>query len=170
MPQVTILIASDNDVPVMEKCYDALVDLGIDVDFRIASSHQAPERVQELVKQAEGEGCKLFIAGAGGSAHLAGAVAASTARPVIGVPLVAGALGGVDALYSTVNMPPHMPVATVSVGEWGARNAAMLAAQMLAIADDDLAELLVSKRQQQRETMVARDESLQQRLQDGDES
>jgi 5-(carboxyamino)imidazole ribonucleotide mutase len=164
MADVMILIGSDSDLPVVRETRDTLVGLGIDVAFHVASAHRTPDRVRELVTQAEAAGTRVFIAAAGGAAHLAGAVAALTTRPVIGIPLAAGALGGVDALYSTVNMPPGMPVATVSVGTWGAYNAALLAAQILAVADEGLAARLRERRVEQRDKVLAKDEALQRQL------
>jgi 5-(carboxyamino)imidazole ribonucleotide mutase len=167
MADVLILIGSDSDRPLVQRTYDGLSALGVSAGFRVASSHRAPAHLQEVVSQAVASGTKVFIAAAGGAAHLAGAVAALTTRPVIGVPLPAGALGGVDALYSTVNMPAGTPVATVSVGEWGARNAAILAAQILAVGDDELAARLDQQRSEQQAHFVAKDEALQQDLQQG---
>lgn len=170
MPQALILMGSDSDLPIVEPAYDRLKELGIDVGMHVASAHRTPARVAELVSESEAAGCKVFICAAGGAAHLAGAVAAATTRPVVGIPLAAGALGGVDALYSTVNMPPGMPVATVSVGAWGATNAALLAAQILAVADDELAARLREARQAQADKVLSKDRDLQQRLGDGDEA
>lgn len=164
MVDVLILVGSDSDVPVVQACYDKLMDLGVSADWHVASAHRTPDKVHKLVGDAEKNGTKVFIAAAGGAAHLAGVVAATTTRPVIGIPLAAGALGGVDALYSTVNMPPGMPVATVSVGAWGAVNAALLAAQILAVADDDLAKRMKAARTDQHDKVVAKDDALQKQL------
>ncbi|MFW5844902.1 MAG: 5-(carboxyamino)imidazole ribonucleotide mutase, partial [Planctomycetota bacterium] len=161
---VMILIGSDSDLPVVQETHDTLISLGVSVAFHVASPHRTPERVRELVTGAEASGTKVFVAASGGAAHLAGAVAATTTRPVVGIPLAAGALGGVDALYSTVNMPPGMPVGTVSVGTWGAYNAALLAAQILAVGDDELAERLKARRNEQREQVLAKDQRLQEQL------
>ncbi len=164
MADVLILTGSDSDLPVVQETFDTLAGLGITAEFHVASAHRTPERVRELVSQAEDDGVKVFVAAAGGAAHLAGAVAAATTRPVIGIPLAAGALGGVDALYATVNMPPGMPVATVSVGTWGAYNAALLAAQMLAVGDDDLAARMRDLRNEQTAKVLRKDEALQEQL------
>lgn len=164
MADVLILMGSDSDLPVVEKAATRLRGLGLTPAMHVASAHRCPERVRELVQQAESSGTKVFICAAGGAAHLAGAVAATTTRPVIGIPLAAGALGGVDALYSTVNMPPGMPVATVSVGAWGAENAALLAAQILAVADDALAERMRELRTGMTAKVLAKDAELQERL------
>lgn len=164
MADVLILIGSDSDLPVVRTTYDTLAGLGLNVEFHVASAHRTPERVHELVTAAEAGGTKVFIAAAGGAAHLAGAVAAQTTRPVIGIPIAAGALGGVDALYSTVNMPPGMPVATVSVGAWGAYNAALLAAQILGVADEALAARMREMRIEMRDKVLAKDQQLQEQL------
>lgn len=161
MADVLILMGSDSDLPVVEKAHARLTELGIEAEMHVASAHRTPQRVHELVSSTD---AKVFICAAGGAAHLAGAVAAATTRPVIGIPLAAGALGGVDALYSTVNMPPGMPVATVSVGSWGAENAALLAAQILAVGDDALAAKMIEVRAGQRDKVIAKDEALQERL------
>lgn len=164
MTEVLILVGSDSDVPVVQACYDTLKSMGITVDFHVASAHRTPVRVQELITAAEASGTKVFIAAAGGAAHLAGAVAAKTTRPVIGIPLSAGDMGPVDALYSTVNMPPGMPVATVSVGKWGAHNAALLAVQILGVGDEAIAERMRAKRIEQRDAVIAKDAKLQEQL------
>ena len=135
---VLILMGSDSDAPVMQAAVDTLQALGITSDMTVASAHRSPERVLRLVRQAPDRGVKVFIVGAGAAAHLAGVVAAHTILPVIGVPIDSSALKGLDALLSTVQMPPGVPVATVSIGTPGATNAAVLAAQMLGIADPDV--------------------------------
>ena len=132
---VLILMGSDSDAPVMQAAVDTLKTLGITSDMTVASAHRSPERVLRLVGEAPARGVKVFIVGAGAAAHLAGVVAAHTILPVIGVPIDSSALNGLDALLSTVQMPPGVPVATVSIGKPGAINAAVLAAQILAVAD-----------------------------------
>jgi 5-(carboxyamino)imidazole ribonucleotide mutase len=139
-PSVGILVGSKSDLPVMEKCTKRLEDLGVDHELEVLSAHRNPEGVAEYVASAPGRGIKVFICAAGMAAHLAGAVAARTNLPVIGIPIAAGTLGGFDALLATVQMPSGVPVATVAVN--GAANAAVLAAQMLAISDLELAERL----------------------------
>jgi 5-(carboxyamino)imidazole ribonucleotide mutase len=139
-PSVGILVGSKSDLPVMEKCTARLEDLGIDHELEVRSAHRNPEDVAEYVASAPGRGIKVFICAAGMAAHLAGAVAARTNLPVIGIPIAAGTLGGFDALLATVQMPSGVPVATVAVN--GAANAAVLAAQILAISDPELAERL----------------------------
>lgn len=143
---VVILIGSDSDIDIMIKAKETLDELGVACEMRITSAHRTPERTSIIVRESEKVGCKIFIAGAGMAAHLAGAVAAQTIKPVIGVPLTSGAspLGGVDALLSTVQMPPGMPVATMPIN--GAKNAALLAAQILAITDSSLSAKLVDAR------------------------
>jgi phosphoribosylaminoimidazole carboxylase PurE protein len=137
---VLILMGSDSDAPIMKGAVDVLRELGVPCEMTVASAHRSPARVQRLVAEAPGRGVRVFIVGAGAAAHLAGVVAAHTARPVIGVPIDSSPLHGFDALLSTVQMPPGVPVATVAVGKAGATNAGVLAAQMLALADPALAE------------------------------
>ena len=143
MTQVLILMGSDSDAPVMEAAGAVLTELGITWDMTVASAHRSPARVTRLVAEAPGCGVKVFIVGAGAAAHLAGVVAAHTTMPVIGVPIDSSALKGLDALLSTVQMPPGVPVATVSIGKPGATNAGVLAAQILAVGDHAIAGRLV---------------------------
>ncbi len=139
---VLILMGSDSDAPVMQAAVDVLTELGISSEMTVASAHRSPERVMRLVREAPGRGVKVYIVGAGAAAHLAGVVAAHTTAPVIGVPIDSSALKGMDALLSTVQMPPGVPVATVSIGKPGATNAGVLAAQILALSDKGIAEQL----------------------------
>jgi 5-(carboxyamino)imidazole ribonucleotide mutase len=139
-PSVGILVGSKSDLPVMEKCTNRFDDLGIDYELEVRSAHRNPEAVAEYVTSAPERGIKVFICAAGMAAHLAGAVAARTNLPVIGIPIAAGTLGGFDALLATVQMPSGVPVATVAVN--GAANAAVLAAQILALSDSELAQRL----------------------------
>ncbi len=139
-PSVGILIGSESDLPVLEKCTARLTSLEIDFELEVLSAHRNPDGVAEYVASAPGRGIKVFICAAGMAAHLAGAVAARTNLPVIGIPVAAGTLGGFDALLATVQMPSGVPVATVAVN--GAANAAVLAAQILALSDRELAERL----------------------------
>ncbi|HYN08719.1 MAG TPA: 5-(carboxyamino)imidazole ribonucleotide mutase [Vicinamibacterales bacterium] len=136
---VLILMGSDSDAPVMTAAVDVLNELGVTSEMTVASAHRSPRRVVRLVEEAPGRGVRVFIVGAGAAAHLAGVVAAHTTLPVIGVPIDSSALKGLDALLSTVQMPPGVPVATVAIGKPGATNAGVLAAQILAIADSALA-------------------------------
>ncbi len=147
MTQVLILMGSDSDAGVMRAAGDALTELGVTWDMTVASAHRSPARVMKLVSDAPARGVRVFIVGAGAAAHLAGVVAAHTSLPVIGVPIDSSALKGLDALLSTVQMPPGVPVATVAVGKPGATNAGVLAAQMIALADPKLAERLVAYKQ-----------------------
>jgi phosphoribosylamine---glycine ligase len=140
MPQILILMGSDSDAPVMEAAGTVLTELGISWEMTVASAHRSPERVMRLVSEAPSRGVKAFIVGAGAAAHLAGVVAAHTTMPVIGVPIDSSALKGLDALLSTVQMPPGVPVATVSIGKPGATNAGVLAAQILGVGDEAIAK------------------------------
>ncbi|MDE0478883.1 MAG: 5-(carboxyamino)imidazole ribonucleotide mutase, partial [Gammaproteobacteria bacterium] len=130
-------------------------------EIKISSAHRTPEATRNYVENAVERGCQVFIAGAGLAAHLAGAIAAHTTRPVIGVPMEGGPLKGFDALLSTVQMPAGVPVASVAIGRTGARNAAYLAAQILALADGDLAERVAADRQADAERVQAQDRALQ---------
>ena len=136
---VLILMGSDSDAPVMQGAVDVLQELQIPCSMTVASAHRSPERVMRLMREAPGRGVKVFVVGAGAAAHLAGVVAAHTTLPVIGVPIDSSALKGLDALLSTVQMPPGVPVATVSIGKPGATNAGVLAAQILAVGDAGIA-------------------------------
>jgi phosphoribosylamine--glycine ligase len=135
MPEVMILMGSDSDAPVMQAAVDVLNEFGVANEMTVASAHRSPERVMRLVADAPGRGVKIFIVGAGAAAHLAGVVAAHSTLPVIGVPIDSSALKGLDALLSTVQMPPGVPVATVSIGKPGATNAGVLAAQIIGVGD-----------------------------------
>jgi phosphoribosylamine--glycine ligase len=139
---VLILMGSDSDAPVMAAAGDVLTEFGLTWEMTVASAHRSPARVLSLVEGAPARGVKVFIIGAGAAAHLAGVVAAHTTLPVIGVPIDSSALKGMDALLSTVQMPPGVPVATVAIGKPGATNAGVLAVQMLALADPKLAARL----------------------------
>ena len=139
-PKVGILVGSKSDMPVLEKCTARLEELGLEYEIEVRSAHRTPQAVSEYASSARDRGLKVIICAAGMAAHLAGAVAARTTLPVIGIPLAAGTLGGLDSLLSTVQMPSGVPVATVAVN--GATNAAVLAAQILATSDSDLAEKL----------------------------
>jgi 5-(carboxyamino)imidazole ribonucleotide mutase len=138
---VSVLMGSTSDESVMKVAVETLRGLGVECETRVLSAHRTPDAVRDFVREANKRGVKVFICGAGGAAHLAGAVAALTTSPVIGVPLVApnAIAGGLDALLSTVQMPRGIPVATVAVGEAGAANAGILAAEILATSDEELA-------------------------------
>lgn len=157
---VAVLMGSDSDLPVMQEALNVLEAFHIPHEVRILSAHRTPEATRDFVIEADSRGCGVFIAGAGLAAHLAGAVAAHTLRPVIGVPIDSGPLRGLDALLSTVQMPGGIPVATVAIGKAGARNAGHLAAQILALSDDELAEGLVRQRAEAAKAVLEKDKSL----------
>ncbi|SEI79368.1 5-(carboxyamino)imidazole ribonucleotide mutase [Allopseudospirillum japonicum] len=163
-PFVAILMGSDSDLPVMQAAFDVLKALGVPFEAKISSAHRTPEQTHTYVKDAEARGCAAFICAAGMAAHLAGAVSANTLRPVIGVP-INSSLDGLDALLSTVQMPGGIPVATVAIGKAGAKNAAYLAAQIIATSDDALFAKLKAERQANAEAVIAKDAQLQQQLQ-----
>src|SRR6187200_3172574 len=140
---VLILMGSDSDAAVMQAAGDALNEFGLTWEMTVASAHRSPARVMRLVEEAPGRGVKVFIVGAGAAAHLAGVVAAHTILPVIGVPIDSSALKGLDALLSTVQMPPGVPVETVSIGKAGETNAGMLTARILGVGDSQIAARLV---------------------------
>jgi phosphoribosylaminoimidazole carboxylase PurE protein len=146
-PLVGILMGSKSDLPRMEPASKVLEELGIPHEVHVMSAHRTPEKVAEYSRDAEANGLRVLIAGAGMAAHLAGAVAAHSLLPVIGVPLDGSALNGFDALLATVQMPPGIPVATVAVGSAGAKNAAVLAARILALSDEGIAERLRAHRE-----------------------
>ncbi len=162
---VAVLVGSDSDLKVMQATLDSLDLLGIAWEIRILSAHRTPDRLYEYILDAESRGCVIYIAAAGLAAHLAGAVAANTMKPVIGVPLDAGTLGGMDALLSTVQMPGGVPVACVAVGSAGAKNAAFLAGRMLAVNDEEIAASLVAQRESNRAAIFEKDADLQKRTQ-----
>ena len=137
-PLVAVVMGSKSDAAVMQGCLDALNDLGIPHETAVLSAHRTPEKVRGFALSARERGIEVIIAGAGGSAALPGAIKAYTALPVIGVPIDSSALKGMDALLAMAQMPPGVPVATVAVGAWGARNAALLAAEILALSHDDV--------------------------------
>lgn len=161
---VAVLMGSDSDLPTMQSTLDTLGALGITWEVKITSAHRTPDATREYVMQAEPRGCKVFICAAGLAAHLAGAVAAHTLRPVIGVPMEGGPLSGMDALLSTVMMPGGIPVASVAIGRAGAKNAAYLAAQILAGADDALHQRLIDERAANAEQIKQKDAALQVKL------
>ncbi len=144
--RVGIVMGSESDREVMDQARSVLEELGVECDVRVMSAHRNPDEVARFASEAEASGLKVLIAGAGLAAHLAGAVAARTILPVVGVPLEAGPLNGLDALLSTVMMPKGVPVATVAIGSHGARNAGYLAASIIALGDPDLRQRLRVKR------------------------
>jgi 5-(carboxyamino)imidazole ribonucleotide mutase len=153
--KVGILMGSESDLSVMSEAKKVLDELGIENEIRVLSAHRTPEEAGGFAREAEGRGFGVLIAGAGLAAHLAGALVAQTTLPVIGVPLSAGTLGGLDSLLSTVQMPPGLPVATVAIG--GAANAGLLAAAILAVSDSALKEKLKARRAQMRDKVLAAD-------------
>lgn len=163
-PFVAILMGSDSDLPVMQNTIDILKSFAITYEVKVTSAHRTPAATHAYVTDAEARGCKVFICAAGLAAHLAGAVAGITTRPIIGVPVDCGPLQGHDALLSTVMMPAGVPVATVAIGKAGAKNAAYLAAQMLAVADDELAQRVKEDRAANAEAVLAKDAALQAKL------
>jgi 5-(carboxyamino)imidazole ribonucleotide mutase len=160
-PFVAVLMGSDSDLPVLQATFDVLKKLQIPFEAKITSAHRTPEVTHAYVKGADERGCSVFIAAAGLAAHLAGAVSAATLKPVIGIPLDAGPLQGLDSLLSTVMMPGGIPVATVAVGKAGAKNAAYLAAQIMALSDPDLATRIRDERKANAEDVIAKDARLQ---------
>ena len=157
---VAVLMGSDSDLPVMQATVDLLDQLQVSYEVRITSAHRTPDDTREYVRDAEKRGCAVFIAGAGLAAHLAGAVAAHTVRPVIGVPIDSGPLRGFDALLSTVQMPGGIPVAGMSIGKSGAKNAAYLAAQIIAVNDEDLKHALERERADNAESIRQKNRDL----------
>lgn len=151
MVKVAIFMGSKSDLEKVEPCAQVLKNLGIEYFMTITSAHRTPDRTKNLIKEMEGQGCQVFICAAGMAAHLAGAVAASSTKPVIGIPLSASSLGGMDALLATVQMPPGFPVATVALDKAGAKNAAWMAAQILALNDEALAGKIESARKKMRD-------------------
>jgi len=160
-PQVLLIMGSDSDLPVMREAADVLRRFGVPHEMRISSAHRSPERTMALASEAAGRGVKIIIAGAGMAAHLAGVVASKTILPVIGVPMPGGALNGVDALYSTVQMPAGIPVATMAIGKAGAKNAGLFAVQILALADLTLSKALVDYRVEMDADVEDKDAALQ---------
>lgn len=163
MKKVAILMGSDSDFGVMSKAVSVLKGFGIPVEVHVYSAHRTPEKVAEFASNAKDNGFGVIIAGAGMAAALAGVVAGHTTLPVIGVPLKSNALEGVDALLSTVMMPSGIPVATVAID--GSKNAAYLAAQILAIGDEELAKKVLENRQKQSAAVLVKDQELQEKVQ-----
>ena len=159
--KVAVLMGSNSDLPKIQKCIDTLKSLGIETVVRVMSAHRTPEVVADFTDHAIENGFGVIIAAAGGAAHLAGAVAAHTLLPVIGIPVEGGSFNGLDALLSTVQMPGGIPVATVGVGSGGATNAALLAAEILAASDPALREKLAADRAKRREKVLAADAEIQ---------
>lgn len=159
IPWVFIVMGSDSDAEVMSQAASALDELKVPYEMHVASAHRTPERTKQLIEEADRNGAAVFIAGAGVAAHLPGVVASFTTKPVIGVPLASGALQGFDALLAIVQMPPGIPVATVAIG--GARNAGILAAEIIAGADPELAARLRDHRRAMAEAVVAKSKKVE---------
>ncbi len=157
---VSILMGSASDWDTMEQCRSILNDLGISHDMRVLSAHRTPEQLQKYLKSAIGQGVQVFIAAAGMAAHLAGAVAAQTSLPVIGVPLPGPNLDGLDALLATVQMPGGVPVATVAIGKAGAKNAGILAAQILGVGDKKVAKRVAEMRSKATREVLLKDRQM----------
>jgi len=162
--QVAIVMGSDSDWTAMKDCTDTLKEFAIPFEVHILSAHRSPELTAEYAQNAQNSGLKVIIAAAGMAAHLAGVIAAHTSLPVIGVPMDSGCLQGIDALLSTVQMPPGIPVATVGIGSAGAKNAALLAVQILALNDNRLAGKLSEHKKLLAESVRKKDQKLQQEL------
>jgi 5-(carboxyamino)imidazole ribonucleotide mutase len=159
---VAIVMGSDSDLAVMQGCIDQLKAFGIDPIVRIISAHRTPEIAADFADKAAAKGIRIIIAAAGMAAHLAGSLAARTSLPIIGVPLAAAqSMAGLDALLSTLQMPPGVPVATMAVGSAGAKNAAIFAVQVLALSDAELAKKLDAFRAEQKAKVIEKDSALQ---------
>lgn len=165
-PFVAILMGSDSDLPVMEASFEILKKFDVSFEVKVSSAHRTPEATHSYVKDADARGCAAFICAAGMAAHLAGAVSANTLKPVIGVP-INSSLDGLDALLSTVQMPGGIPVATVAIGKAGAKNAAYLATQIMAVSDADLHQKLIDERAANARAIIAKDAALQEKLKNG---
>lgn len=162
--RVTILMGSDSDLPVMSGTAKILRQLEVPFQLEVTSAHRSPERTMSIVRKAEADGVQVFIAGAGGAAHLAGVVAAHTTRPVLGVPLCATDLQGLDSLLATVQMPAGIPVGTLAVGKAGAANAGWLAVSILALSDPALAGRLKERRAAMEQQVAAKSAAAQKKL------
>lgn len=152
-PLVAVLMGSKSDWPTMKRACDVLEELGVSHEAKVISAHRKAARLVEYIRQVEGAGARVFIAGAGGAAHLAGVIAAHTLRPVLAVPIRTDLGGGLDSLLSMVQMPPGIPVGTLAVGDWGATNAGILAAQILATSDSALHERIIAYRNMRAEAL-----------------
>lgn len=161
--KVAIIMGSDSDLPVVEKTIHTLKDLGIPFEAHVMSAHRTPEEACTFAREAADKGFGVIIAAAGKAAHLAGVLAGHTPLPVIGIPMKSSTMDGLDSLLSTVQMPSGVPVATVAID--GAENAGLLAAQMLAIADESLFRKLQEKKEQMRQKVMEKDKKLQEKLQ-----
>ncbi len=161
---VLVVMGSDSDLATMDKCLDVLNDFGVSFECRISSAHRTPEETCKMATSARNRGIKVIIAAAGMAAHLAGVIAAHTTLPVIGVPMVSGSFQGFDALLSMVQMPPGIPVATVGTGSSGAKNAALLAVQIMATENSMLTEKLEQYKKDMAKAVFEKDQQLQEKL------
>ena len=166
-PRVLILMGSDSDWEVMSEAKRALDELGVESEIHVSSAHRTPERTGKLAREAAGRGIQVIVCGAGAAAHLAGVCAAETELPVLGVPLAASDLKGLDALLATVQMPAGVPVGTLAIGKAGARNAGLLAARIVARGDPDVADRVRAQRKRMADEVEAKDAALQARLAKG---
>ena len=162
-PFVSVLMGSDSDLPIMEASFEILRKFNIPFEVKVTSAHRTPKAPHDFVTDADKRGCVAFICAAGMAAHLAGAVSATTLKPVIGVP-INGSLDGLDSLLSTVQMPGGIPVATVAIGKAGAKNAAYLAAQIIGVSDPDMHQKLIKERADNAASIIAKDAALQESL------
>ncbi len=158
MPDIGIIMGSDSDLNIMKEAGEILEEFGVSYEYTICSAHRLPEETAEYAKNASSKGMKVIIAGAGGAAHLPGVIAAYTVVPVVGVPIKSSTLSGIDSLYSIVQMPKGIPVATVAIN--GSANAALLAVQVLAVSDDDLKTALFNYRQRMADGVLQKDKKL----------
>jgi len=166
-PIVAVVMGSDSDFPVVNGCIETLEEFDIPYEVRVISAHRTPDKAHEFASTARLKGFRILIAAAGGAAHLAGVMASLTTLPVIGIPIQTPTLGGADSLYSTVQMPSGVPVATVAIGKAGARNAALLAAEILALSDEDMHDRLRSFRANMRRAVAEKNRRLREKLANG---
>ncbi len=161
---VGIVMGSDSDLPIMTETARMLRQLGVPFDIEITSAHRSPERTSDYARSAAGRGLKVLVVGAGGAAHLAGVIAAETTLPVIGVPIASSPLGGTDSLFSTVQMPGGVPVATMAVGKAGAMNAAIFAAQILATSNGSLSRRLAQHKREMARAVAEKSKRLKRKF------
>ena len=159
MKKVGIIMGSDSDLPILQKTIDTLKSFGVPYEVHVYSAHRTPIEASEFSKNARANGFGVIIAAAGMAAHLAGALAANTTLPIIGIPINSGSLGGIDAVLSTIQMPSGIPVASVAIN--GGVNAALLAIEILAVADDNLAKLLDEKREKDKQTVLSKNKAVE---------
>lgn len=162
--KIGVVMGSDSDLDTMKEALNMLKEFGLEYDVDVISCHRAPERAFKYAAEAEKKGYRVIIAGAGGAAHLAGILASTTTIPIIGVPIMTTSLSGIDSLYSTVQMPGGVPVATMAIGKAGAKNAGVLAAQILSIADPDLRQKLVAYKKKLSDEVALKSSSIKKEL------